>query len=74
MGSCPDTHIDPHFLGAYKENLFNNQELPLLVIIFFILVTLMCDSGVIQQGQIRSLSLLGCKGLIWLPPPVTLCR
>ena len=33
------------------------------MIIFFILVTLICDSGVIQQGEIRCLSLLGCNGL-----------
>ena len=33
--------------GADKENLFNNQELLLLEIISFILITLMCDSGVI---------------------------
>ena len=51
-----------HFLGADKENLFNNQELLQLVIIFCILVTSMCDSVVIQQGEIRCLSLLGCKG------------
>ena len=30
---------------------------------FFILVTLMCDSRVIQHGGIRSLSPIGCKGL-----------
>ena len=29
-----------------------------------ILMTLMSDSGVIQQGEIRCLSLLGCKGSI----------
>ena len=51
-----------HFLGANEENLFNNQELLQLVIIFCILVTSMCDSGVIQRGEIRCLSLLGCKG------------
>ena len=31
----------------------NNQELLKLVIISFILVTLMCDSGVILYGEIR---------------------
>ena len=36
-----------HFLFSDKENLFNNQELLQLVIIFFILMTLMCDLGVI---------------------------
>ena len=41
----------------------NNQELLYLVVISFILVTLMSDSGLIQQGEIRCLSLLGCKGL-----------
>ena len=33
--------------GADKENEFNNQESLWLVITFFILMTLMCDSGVI---------------------------
>ena len=32
--------------GSDKENLFNNQKLLLLVIISFILMTLMFDSGV----------------------------
>ena len=55
------------FLGANEENLFNNQELlHQLVIIFYILVTSMCDSVVIQQGEIRCLSLLGCKGFYFL--------
>ena len=31
----------------YKGNLFNSQDLLFLVIILFILLTLMCDSGVI---------------------------
>ena len=35
-----------------KENLNNNQELLKLVIISFILVTLMCDSGMILLGEI----------------------
>ena len=36
-----------HFLGADKENLFANHKVPSLVTISFILMTLMCDSGVI---------------------------
>ena len=32
---------------ADKENLFANQKVPSLVIISFILMTFMCDSGVI---------------------------
>ena len=50
-----------------KENLFNNQELLQLVIISFISVTLLFDSGVILLGEIRCLSLLGCKGLKNIP-------
>ena len=42
---------------------FNNQELLYLVTIFFILMTLMCNSGVILLGEITCLSLLGVKGL-----------
>ena len=34
-----------------------------MAIIFFILMTLMCDLGVKQQGEISCLSLQGCKGL-----------
>ena len=34
-----------YFYGADEENLFTDQKLLLLVIISFILVTLMCDSG-----------------------------
>ena len=41
--------------GADKENLFNNQELLLLVVISFILVPLIFDSGVILQEEIRCL-------------------
>ena len=33
--------------GADKKNLFTNQELVSLVIISLILMTLMCDSGMI---------------------------
>ena len=46
--------------GADMENLFSNQKLLLLLIITFILVTFMLDSGVIFfLGEIRCLSLLG---------------
>ena len=45
------------------ENLFSNQKLLLLLIITFMLVTFMLDSGVIfSLGEIRCLSLLGVKG------------
>ena len=37
------------------------RELLHLVIISFILITLMCDSGVILLGEIRCWSLLGVK-------------
>ena len=40
--------------GADKENLFNNQELPKLLIISFILVTLMCDLGVISMEKLNA--------------------
>ena len=55
-------HINMHILntvflyifhGADKENLFNNQELLLLVIISFILVTLMVDLGRHSGEKIR---------------------
>ena len=48
------------------ENLFNDQDLPELVIISFILVTLVCDSGAVLQGEVRCWSLLWDKGLIEL--------
>ena len=35
------------YQGAERENLFNSQGLHWLVIIFFILMTLMCNAGVI---------------------------
>ena len=54
-------------LTESKENLYNNQQLLQLVIISFIFVTLMFDSGVILLGEIRCLSLLGCKGLKNIP-------
>ena len=47
-----------------RRNFFNNQELLWLVIISFVLVTLMFDSGGILLGEIRCWSLLGVKGLI----------
>ena len=53
--------IPIYFLGSWKGNLFNNQELLKLVIIFFILMTLMYDSGVILWGEIIYLSLLRVK-------------
>ena len=49
--------------GTDKENLFDNQELPKLVIISFILITFTYDSRVILWGKIRSQSLLIVKGL-----------
>ena len=49
--------------GTEKENLFKNQEPPLLVIISFVLMTLLYDSGMILLGEIRCWSLLGIKGL-----------
>ena len=39
---------------ADKENLFNNQELPKLLIISFMLVTLMCDLGVISMEKLNA--------------------
>ena len=45
-------------------NLFKNQELFQLEIISFILGTLMCDSGVLLQGEIRCKAPFGIKGLI----------
>ena len=36
------------FWGAGKENLFNKQEFLYLMIIFFILSTLLSDSGVMM--------------------------
>ena len=38
---------------ADRENLFNNQEVLQFIIIAFILITLMFDSGVILKGEIR---------------------
>ena len=55
--------------GACKKNL---------MIISFILMTLVCDSGVALQGEIRCQSLLGVKRLrkasLWLQNNIdTLC-
>ena len=50
--------------GADKENLFCNHEFLQLVIIFFILLTLMFDSGVMLWGEIKCWSLLRVKGLM----------
>ena len=52
------------FLYTFPEvltrgNVFKNQELYKLLIIFLILETLVFDSGVILLGEIRSWSLLG---------------
>ena len=47
---------------AGKENLFNNQEVLRLIIVFFILMTIMFDSGMILKGEIRCQSVLGIKG------------
>ena len=41
----------PKYAG--KENLFNNQKVLQLIIISFILMTLMFDSGMILKGKIR---------------------
>ena len=43
-----------------KENLLNNQELLQLVITSFILMTLMCDSGLILLEEIR------CQSPLWV--------
>ena len=44
---------------ADKRNFFNGQEPPSLVIISFILMTLMFDSGMILWGEIRCQSSVG---------------
>ena len=49
--------------GANKENLFENQELLQLMIIFPILMTLLFHSEVLLYGEIRSQLLLRVKGL-----------
>ena len=45
------------------ENLFSNQELVLLVITIFILMTFMIHSLVILRGEVKGWSLLGVEGL-----------
>ena len=40
-----------HLRGSDKENLFNNQEFLQLVIIFFILMTLIFDLGMVWSGE-----------------------
>ena len=40
-------------LCAGRENLFNNREVLQFIIIAFILITLMFNSGVILKGGIR---------------------
>ena len=50
-----------------EENLFNNQELLYLGIIFFILVTVVFDLVAILLGEIRWLSLQGIKMLTSAP-------
>ena len=48
--------------GADKENLSINLENIQLVIISFIVMTLLCDAGVILLGELRCQSLSGLKG------------
>ena len=48
--------------SAEKENLFNNQELLWSAINSFILGTLVCDSEVISQEDIRCQSILRSNG------------
>ena len=49
---------------ARRSNLFKNQEVLQFIIISFILMTIMFDSGMILKGEIRCWSLLGIKVLI----------
>ena len=46
-----------HCAGTDKENSSNDHELLEFAIISFILMTLMCDSGMILYGEIRCLPL-----------------
>ena len=55
------------FLCNHEENLFNNQELLYLAIIFFILMTVVFDLVAILLGEIRWLSLQGIKMLTSAP-------
>ena len=50
-----------HFQGCWQGELVSHQEFFQLVIISFILVTSMCDLGIVY-GEIRCTSLLGVKG------------
>ena len=52
----------PLFLFTDKENCINNQELPKLMIVSFILLTLAFDSRLILLGENRYHSLLEVKG------------
>lgn len=51
---------------SYKENLFDNYVLLLLVIISFTLMTFTFDSPLVVWEEIRSLSPLGARGLVAL--------
>ena len=53
-----------HSLWYYMNTFFNNQVPLGFVIISFILLTLLFDSGVILLGESRFLSLWGVKGCI----------
>ena len=55
------------FLCNHEENLFNNQELLYLAIIFFILMTVVFDLVATLLGEIRWLSLQGIKMLTSAP-------
>ena len=52
-----------HTVWCCQGNLFENQELYKLVIIFFIPMILMFGSAVIRWGEIKCQTLLGVKGL-----------
>ena len=52
------------FPMVLHEDFFNNQVPHGFVIISFILLTLLFDSGVILLGESRFLSLWGVKGFI----------
>ena len=49
--------------GTEEETLFHNRQLLQQVIISFILATVMCDPGVILQGEVRCQSLHWVQGL-----------
>ena len=52
-----------HILHTFadKENLYNNQEFLWLLIISYVLITLMCDSGRYFKEKLKSL--LGVREL-----------